>query len=208
MRLFALVSPILFLVITIVLGFLTPGYDHLRHTISRLAIEKFGWIQALNLLQFASGMYLSGLQVSKTMTGFAAKKFVRNAFFFCGLMLLLAALTPTDRIEDIRFEWSLLTPLGIAHYSVIFLFLVFAPFGIRQLSRFISDEPSYHALGRVTLYMGFTAFIASICWFVFYASGLFLGFRGLFQKAILLQAIAWIMMVNFRAYYLTRTKSP
>lgn len=206
MKLFALLSPVIFVLIVAILGFITPQYDHLRHTISRLGIERYGWIQALNLFQFAVGMYLGGLQLSATMTSDKTKRFVRNVFFFCGLILMLAALTPTDPIEDIRFQMDRLTPLGIAHYFVVFLFLGFAPFGIRQLSKTLSHEAAYADFGRTTAVMGFIAFSASILWFVFYAFGWFMAYRGIFQKLIMLWTILWILAVNIRAIVVARSK--
>jgi len=201
MQLFALVSPIVFIITVIILGFVTPGYNHLSHTISRLAIMKYGWIQTINLLQFAYGMYLGGIQIGETMKTLEGKRVIRNVFFFCAGILLLTAATHTDPVENLQLDPRLLSPMGILHYCVIFLFLVAAPFGINSLAKTLVDEPNYRRYVWATRIMGFVSLTGSILWFIFFFSGILLEYRGFFQKLIVLWTISWIILMNFRAFF-------
>jgi hypothetical membrane protein len=42
--------PILFILVTLVLGKITPNYDWKKDYISELSLGKYGWVQKLNLI--------------------------------------------------------------------------------------------------------------------------------------------------------------
>lgn len=198
-KLFPLVSAILFILVVIILGFITPGYNHLSHTISRLAIMEYGWIQTINLVQFAYGMYLGGIHISQTMSTENGKQVIHNVFFFCAGILLLTAATKTDPIENLQLDPSLLSPMGIMHYTVIFIFLIASPVGIRYLSTTLINEHGYRHFVSYTRIAGFTSLAASVLWFVLFYFGILLPYRGLSQKLIVLWTIMWIIFMNVRA---------
>ena len=77
-RFFPVISPIIFTLVVIVLGFVTPGYNHINYTISRLAIEKYGWIQSLNFLQLALSLLALGNRLSSDMKQSASRAAVRT----------------------------------------------------------------------------------------------------------------------------------
>lgn len=204
---FPIVSIIIFALTVVVLGILTPGYNHLSHTISRLAIMKYGWIQALNLIQFSLGLYAGGIALSHTMKTNEGKLTLRNIFFFCAILVILTAITKTDPIENIRVQLNMLSPMGIAHLGIVLMFLLISPFGIIRLSKILALEPGYRDFSTVTRVVGFAALTASIVWFVFYFLGVFLEYRGMFQKIIVLWTIVWMVLLHIRALSLSRAES-
>ena len=197
----------MFTAIVAVLGFVTPGYSHANHTISRLAIEKYGWIQTLNFLQFAMGLAAAGAVIAKRMYRESSRRIIRTLFSFSAALLVLAALTPTDPIEDMRFSLRIFSPTGAMHVGTVIVFLLISPLGISRLLRALQAEPDYNHLTPLTAFVGYTALVASIVWFGFYMTGLLLEYRGIFQKAIALLVIIWIeLMVKQTTTRLRRQK--
>ena len=197
----------MFTAIVAVLGFVTPGYSHINHTISRLAIEKYGWIQTLNFLQFALGLAFAGITIAKSMQNESSCRIIRTVFSFSASILVLAALTPTDPIENMQFSFSLLTPTGSMHVGTVMVFLLISPLGISRLVRALREEPDYRRFAPLTAFVGYTSLVASVIWFGFYMTGLLLEYRGIFQKAIALLVIIWIeLMVKQTTTRLRRQK--
>jgi len=54
-----LAGPILFVIITIFIGIITPNYSHKHNYISELSLGKYGWLQKINFI--VSGLLISGL---------------------------------------------------------------------------------------------------------------------------------------------------
>lgn len=193
---FIRVSPILFVLTVAVLGFLTPGYNHISHTISRLGIEKYGWIQSINLLQFALALFLIGENIASTMEKKISRTVVRRTFSLSAFVAVFAAFIPTDPIENVRFSFTLLSPAGTLHVGIVLLFLLIAPFGISRLSQTFAREPRWRSFARPTKLIGYATFSLSILWFFLYAAGILQEYRGLFQKIITLLPLFWLMRVN------------
>ncbi|MBI5019541.1 DUF998 domain-containing protein [Candidatus Gottesmanbacteria bacterium] len=196
-RSFTFISPIIFAFVVIVLGFITPGYDHLNYTISRLAIEKYGWIQSINFLQLALGIHLTGIQVTKILENQKTEDaIIRIIFRICSVFLVIAAFVPTDPIENVPLDYTLLTPTGLVHISLVILFLIFSPLGIVRLARIFRKEKILKSLAPFTVAAGFTALIGSVLWFAFYFLGIYLEYRGIFQKAIAVPVLLWLILLN------------
>lgn len=195
-QMFPVISPVLFACVVIVLGFLTPGYNHINHTISRLAIERYGWIQSLNFLQLALGVTLLGNTLSKRLKTSSSRMAVRTIFFLCGLFLTVAALAPTDPIENVPLRLSLYTPVGLIHAGAVILFLASSPLGIRRLAKILASESRYKKYSNLTIAIGSTCFIASIVWFLFFVLGIGLAYRGIFQKIIAVPVIFWFTLMG------------
>jgi len=194
--LFPLISPILFALVVVVLGFITPEYSHINYTMSRLAIGKYGWIQSLNFLQLAGGIYLTGRHLTIRIDDGISIKVIRHTFIVCALFLVIAAFVPTDPIENTPLDYSLLTPTGLVHISLVILFLILSPIGIVRLAQTLWKAPGFRQYARYTLLAGFTALVGSIIWFVFFFQGMYLEYRGIFQKAIAVPVLFWLVLVN------------
>lgn len=194
---FMFISPIVFGLVVVILGLVTPGYDHLNYTISRLAIEKYGWIQSINFLQLALGIHLTGIQVTKILESQETEDaIIRIIFRICSIFLVVAAFVPTDPIENVPLDYTLLTPTGLVHISLVILFLMLSPLGIVRLARIFRKEKILKSLALFTLFAGFMALLGSIVWFAFYFLGIYLEYRGIFQKAITLPVLLWLVLLN------------
>lgn len=196
MVLFALFSPIIFVVVVSILGFITPGYSHINHTISRLAIMQYGWIQTLNFLQLAIGYLLIGDRIARTMTKEDSRRIIRVFFSFSAAILVLAALAPTDPIDNIRFAFSLLTPTGFIHSGSVFSFLLVSPIVVSRLYKALQNEPSYRRYARLSGIIGAFACFASLVWVLLFFNGILLEYRGILQKLIVLLSIVWIIFIH------------
>lgn len=197
LRLFPLISPIIFSVVVTFLGFITPGYSHLNYTISRLAIEKYGWIQSLNFIQLAIGIYLTGTWLTNLIRDGNSVQVIKVTFWICSAFSAIAAFVPTDPIENVPLDFTLLSPHGLVHISLVIIFLTLSPFGITELGRVLGKHPQFSHLRVYTLLAGFFALVGSIIWFVFYFSGIYLEYRGIFQKVIALPVLIWLVLINF-----------
>lgn len=192
---FALFSPIIFSLTVLFVGCITPNYNHINHTISRLAIEKYGWIQELNFIQFAIGLVVTGFLMRRVMTDNQSKRLWLASTLFCAASLVVVSLFPTDPIENVRFSTNLLSPSGIVHFSTLALVLFLAPFGIRRLSRSLMKEKEFSFLAHLTSTIGYTVSILCFIWMAFYIEGVFLQYRGIFQKIIAIICMYWLVRV-------------
>ena len=198
-RLFPMVSPVIFTLVVIVLGNITPGYSQVNYTISRLAIEKYGWIQSLNFLQFALGISLLGAALSSDIKQSMERATVRTIFSLCAMVLVVAAIFPTDPIENIPLRLSIFTPLGLVHAGTVLLFLAASPIGIHRLAAILAADPKYKHLSNLTRIIGYSTFAASVLWFICFALDIGLDFRGITQKMIALPVLYWIMRLSYTA---------
>lgn len=197
LRTFPFISPIIFTLVVLVLGLVTPGYSHLNHTISRLAIEKYGWLQSLNFIQLAIALYLTGNHLALHIKDETVDEIIRGIFRFSSAFLIIAAFVPTDPIENVPLDYTILTPTGLVHISLVAIFLLLSPIGIVRLSQILKKTPGTARYTRYTLVAGFSAFFGSVVWFAFYFMGIFLEYRGIFQKAIALPVLIWLILINY-----------
>jgi len=195
--LFPFISPILFAIVVMVLGSATPGYDQINYSISRLAIEKYGWIQSLNFIQLAVALFLTGRNLSALLKHTTTDRTLKTIFRFSGAMLIVAAIFPTDPMENVPLDVTILTPTGLVHIAMVVLFLLLSPLGIMSLAGILKREPLFQRYTSYTLIAGFSAFLGSMVWFAFYFQGMYLEYRGIFQKIIVLPVLIWLILVNY-----------
>ena len=194
--LFPLFSPMVFAIVVLILGFITPGYSHVNYTISRLAIEQYGWIQSINFIQLAIGLYFTGTWLTNLIHDGTSVKVIKTIFMICALFLVIAAFVPTDPIENVPLYFTLLSPTCLVHVSLVVIFLMLSPLGIVELTRVLGKETRFARLVPYTLIAGFTALTGSIVWFAFYFLGIYLEYRGIFQKAIAIPVLIWLILIN------------
>lgn len=206
MHLFAFVSPIIFVAIVTILGFVTPGYNHINHTISRLAIEQYGWVQTLNFFQLAVGYVLIGTHIAKSMRNEESRRIIKIFFAFSASILVFAALAPTDPIDNIPFRFTLLTPTGSVHVATVLIFLFLSPLCIAKIVQALRNEPKYRKYATLTAIIGTLTFVASVIWLAFFVLGVLLPYRGIFQKTIILVVLFWITTLHIRSFRLFSTE--
>lgn len=192
--------------IVAILGFVAPGYNHLNHTISRLAIEKYGWIQTLNFFQLAAGFIFISNNIAQSMHKEESRRIIRIFFAFSASVLILAAIAPTDPIDNIPFRFTLLTPTGSVHVATVLIFLLLSPVCIAKIVQALQNEPKYRKYATPTAIIGTLTFTASVIWLAFFVLAIFLEYRGIFQKAIILVVLLWITTLHIRSFHLFSTE--
>lgn len=203
--LFPIISPIIFILIVTVLGFITPGYTHINYTISRLAIEKYGWIQSLNFFQLAISFSMLGTTLSSDVKA-SSRIALRLIFSLTSLVLIIAGLFPTDRIENIPLRFSIYTPLGLIHAGSIVLFVLVSPFGIRRLTEILAEEPRYNKYAFMTKTMGYLVFTGSMIWFGCFILGIGLEYRGITQKLLIFVVLIWSIIMGIASRKFARVR--
>jgi hypothetical protein len=189
---YSFVSPVLFSLIVLFLGFATPGYDHLRQTISELALGQYGWIQRLNFLQFGVGFVGYAALFSGALTSRKAKLVWVSAFLVSALLAVTMAAFPSDPLSDFPTYVRGMSLHGRIHLGVLFLFFLAAPFGIGTMVSTLREEPGYAGYARLTAACGYTASVLCFLWIVLYVGG-WLPYRGLLQKIIAAVCVYWIV---------------
>ncbi len=192
---FSIISPIVFILGVTLIGFMTPGYNHLRHTISRLSIEQYGWIENINLFQLALAMCIAGILVSR-LGGTPFSKAILSTTLFSNTILCIATiLFPTDPIEEVQFTITQLSLNGMMHVGVLFIFVLASPIGIVLVSKILRKEFKNMFLANLTLLCGVVSFVLSVVWGVSWLTHTGDGFLGVFQKVITLISIFWLEML-------------
>jgi hypothetical protein len=190
---FAKLSPYIFILGTLIIGFCSPDYNHLSMTISRLSISRLGFLQTINFIQFALGLLIT----SEILT---QDKFLKVTFRIAAISLILLSIFPTDPINEFPKQIFSLSPTAFIHFALIGTFIFLAPVCIILLTKKFKKTN----LLLPTMALGWSVFFLSIIWIVFFYFGIFNNFRGLFQKIIFLEVIGWIILVMNRLKALAR----
>lgn len=183
MKYLFLSGPIIFIVITFILGFLTPDYSHKDNFISELSLKKYGWIQKINFL--ISGILIAGL-------------------------CFLVAYYSTNII--LKIGWYLGTLVGISLFFIGIFDTDFGLVG-RNLSgkihEFIYLKIGIPIVGAVYFVLGWGyqntpviwifSWILAILSFIIYQFGRQLGIKiGISQRIIVFLAIIWLEMLAIK----------
>ena len=203
---YALLSPYLFIVFYLIIGFATPGYSHLKHTISRLSIGMYGFWESLNILQFSFGIMIL---IYLTREHIKNSKTVRQISYMLGaiaLTLTLIAIFPTDPIDAFPQSLLSISLSAITHFTILGLFVLCTPVIVVKLYDALHKDSHYRDLAPITGVCGYVTFILSITWFIFFYFGILNPYRGLFQKIIVSVVIFWITKITKRIASVTLNK--
>lgn len=193
---FALWSPYIFMIGTLVIGLVTPGYDHMSRTISRLFIEKYGLAQTLNMYQLVAALIITGAVLSRNIRSAHASLVVRITMYITAMCMFLIAIFPTDPIDNARFLDMSLTVNAKIHIGLVVLFILMTPVGIYYLWKTFQLDDDLRPLAPVTAALGFSAVLLSVVWFAFFYFGILMDYRGLFQKIIILPVMLWFILLT------------
>lgn len=194
-----IVSILLFIVTVIILGFITPGYNHLPHTISRLSVGTYGNIANANLIQLAVGGIILGIQLAFSLRVPEVRFTVLPFFLLASISLIGAAYFPTDvAMGDIPLALSNLSTNGLMHTASITVFILLCPFTIFLMVKAMLTDPSWVDVARWTVAMSLVSITLSFVWVVFYVYRIFLDYRGIFQKGIALWTLLWMLLIALK----------
>jgi hypothetical protein len=186
-------SPIIFMVAVIILGLMTPGYDHLRDTISILQIKKYGWIQEINFIQVGMGLGIISWFIGQNLITKEAKKVWRNIVIFCVTFLATEIIFPIDEMTSNNLQQNTFTPGGVIHLSALLIFFVTAPYGIYVLAKALKKEPVFSKLAGITATLGYILSFLCYGWTYLFVSGQGSGFLGIIQKLIVGAGLLWFI---------------
>jgi hypothetical protein len=174
----------LFILTFVLLGFIHPGYDHKNHSVSELVGGKLGWIQSLNFVLFAVSLTLTGLGLGQTVHGNLLNP-ISLTFSLFALGAILTAATPVHKLPT-------------AHYIVVFTCFILAHFAVISLVKIFVPIPSLAPLIPYTFLVLITNSLSGFLWFIFYKTRASFASKGLFQKAIIVNAMTWLIVLNLK----------
>jgi hypothetical protein len=194
-----IVSILLFIAAVTVLGFITPGYSHVSHTISRLSLGAYGNIANANLIQLAVGGLILGIQLALSIREPHVRFTVLPFFLLASMSLVGAARFPTDVIAgDLPLTITNLSTNGLMHTASVTIFVLLCPITIFLMVKAMISDPSWRDVARWTVAMSLVSITLSYIWVVFYVYHMFYDYRGMFQKIIVLWTLLWMLLVAFK----------
>jgi len=196
---FPIISILLFIATVIILGFMTPGYDHLAHTISRLSVGKYGNLANANLIQLAVGGLILGIELVFSLRVPHVRFTVLPFFLLASASLIGAAYFPTDiRMGDVPVALSNISTNGLMHTASVASFILLCPITIFLMVKAMIADPSWKDVARWTVAMGLGSMILSGVWIIFYFYRMYFNYRGMFQKGIALWTLLWMLLVALK----------
>ena len=194
-----IISILLFIATVIVLGFMTPGYDHLAHTISRLSVGKYGDIANVNLIQLAVGGLILGIELAFSLRERHVRFTVLPFFLLASASLIGAAMFPTDiTMGDVPLTFSQISTNGLIHTVSIASFILLCPFTIFLMVKAMIADPSWKDVARWTVAMSLVSMTLTGIWLVFYINRMYFDYRGIFQKGIALWTLLWMLLIALK----------
>lgn len=191
------ICPIIFIFIVIILSIITPGYNHLSLTISRLAIMKYGLFQNINFLILASGFALSAFTLPGKFANKESKIIWFRILIVITLMLIIETFFPTDAFETKKLYTHYFSFNAIIHLGTLMAFFLIAPFGVSSLVKSMKKDSVLKKHANITAIAGYTASVLCYLWVYLLASGNMLNYLGILQKIIILICFAWYLTIVF-----------
>jgi hypothetical protein len=199
---FACISPFLFLLATVLISGITPGYNQASMTVSRLSIGAFGWLQSLNLIVFAAGLLIAAEQLTLNTGQPKTRLVLRRIFLISAITIILLAIFPTDPIDSFPKQIFTLSWRAVLHFILVGTYTLCTPISIAALIKTFRVDEDFREAIPFTVFVGYSAFTLSIIWFAFFYFGILNPYRGYFQKFIILEVFVWLVFVMIRLYRL------
>lgn len=189
--LLGMLSSLLFVIVVIILMYLTPNYSFWRNTVSVLALGPYGQILTLSLVLLAAASFLLG---SVFRSG-------RAFFWWLCLGLLLLAIFKLDlRLEQDYYNWKEIGVPGKIHFLTTLVGFPFVIFGVYGLSQKWKADKRWKNLVRLSHFVIYFSLLVGGVWLVLFLGGMGGAIKGLFQKAIILNLLVWSFIVSGYVY--------
>lgn len=194
-----IISILLFIFTVMLLGYITPGYDHFLMTISRLSIMKYGTIAEFNLIQLGLGALILGIELAARIRVKQRRLEILPFFLLATACLFGAALAPTDGLGSPK-ELVAMSKNGWIHVGAVVLFVTFCPMTVFTLVHAFASDPNWKTLTTLTVAMFSVSFILSMLWFGLFLLEVawFMPYRGMFQKGIALWTLLWMLLISVK----------
>jgi hypothetical membrane protein len=183
-------GPVVFLVVSVVVGLLKPGYDAARQSISELAVGGYGWLQTANF--FALGAAMIAAAAAMRLAPGPRSRSAVALLAAAGVGMVAVGCFPAD------LDGASPTPAGAAHDTislVVFMALIAASalYG-RVLRRAASERrlARYSSLTAFAVFAGFAVFAV----FAGDPGDPLHAVSGLLERAFIAAALAWVAIVS------------
>jgi hypothetical membrane protein len=190
-------SPIIFITLVVVMGFLYPGYSHLKNFISDLGAldAPRPYVQRFNFFQFGIGISMVALALYNGM-----ERASRIALIFqltIGLGIFLSGIFPGHTFHPESHESMLHTLVGVP----AFLLIILVPFITGWIFR---KRTEWRDLARYSIAM--SPFLVAMFMLMVHADSQPGGTPGLFQRLFLSTWMLWMILISSRLYSVWRSK--
>lgn len=192
----SITGSLFFIVSTMMLGFVQPGYDHIIDTISVLVLGKYGWIQNINFIILAISFCFLGIGLGM----FFYKKYTNSitiGFFLIAGCLLIDVLFKADPIDRTQIRLNTFhSQEGFIHLLVTFIMVILIPLFFIDLIRKLNQAKAFRPLSTYTLFVIITNFVFGLLWFYCRRNGFGFEIKGIWQKGIVLNVLIWMMIIG------------
>ena len=189
-----------FIVSTMILGFIQPGYDHIIDTISVLVLSKYGWIQNINFVILAISFCFLGAGLGM----FFYRKFTNSitiGFFLIAGCLLIDVFFKADPIDRTQIQLTTFhSQEGFIHLLVTFIMVILIPLFFIDLIRKLNQVEAYRPLANYTIFVIITNLVFGLLWFYCRRNGIGFEIKGIWQKGIVLNVLIWMTVIGSWLY--------
>lgn len=198
-----ILGPVLFWLVVTLAGFVEPGYDARRHTISELARGAHGWIQSANFVTVGllTAAFAAGLR--RLLRSGRTATFGPLLVAVVGLGLITSGLFPTDPVNyPVRGPVSP-TATGAIHDLAFVAIIAAVTASCFVFARRFRQEPNWRGYG---VYSTVTGALVPVLSVGFVVSGSDASANvGAFQRVLVAAIFLWIEVIALRATWLSRT---
>jgi len=190
---------LLFGIIVFLLGLVQPEYNHLRDTVSMLAVGKWGWIQQANFVLLILSMLVIAFGLKDDIWKYSeSKKSLLIFFGLCIIAVVMALLFPSDGNLDGHRNFNNLSLIGKIHLIAAGGLLIGMGGFFYQVAEAMRRSSWLKRLLPLTLYVLCFNMIFGIIWFGFNEMGILIGYLGLFQKILVANVLVWLIAVGVK----------
>lgn len=192
---FGIIFVVIFALAILIIGLLTPGYNHLENTVSYLIINQYGFIVNVLLAVFALTTALMGLALAQVFHSLVLIKI----FSIYALAMLLLVFFPTDPCLNKQIlGFSQASFSGKAHFMIVLTTVLFSPWLVRAMIKEFMKKPDWQKFKNYTLVFFIGSGFLGIGWFVCFFLGINSAYKGLIQKIIILAGLLWYTAIFYR----------
>lgn len=182
-----LLGPALFILIFLVAGWLRPGYDPLRQTVSKLALGPGGWLQTADFLLMALAMAAFAL----------AAWFQLGKEWLSRLGILTLAMVALGFFLLVFFPAESGTLLGQIHQRITEVVALLFVAGVSLLALRLFRLPDWRRMAWPTLVVALLTLTLALGWKYFPEEWL-RSWRGLYERILIVIPLLWQMTLAYK----------
>lgn len=186
------IGPLVFVVLDLLAAALRPGYDLTFHTVSRLAVGPFGWLQSLNFILVGVLTIVLGVGLS------GRSRLLAGLFGLWGLGFVLLALFPTDPSGQYPQRQRI-------HYMILDGVALLFP--LMCLMAALSFWKQLRAFSLFSLLIFLFAVAVVALWLISTEDILASPMLGLYERLVIWVAVAWCLALSWKMGVLRKSNA-